>query len=245
MVLELSIGLVGILFMVMYSTTDFNTMITDECSKIMDISGADTDTIDKIFTMRYPLEGQISFKLVISCIVVQCTMISVLMLQRTRFLGELIMMLQEMLSEMIKFFLTFGLIIAVFLMIGRLLLYELKKDKFYIFIDLFDAINGNQNFDDFTKPVGQVYIASFMYIFRVLFISLLAAMFINKYKQMFTQLDSFRRFSIIRQKNAVVFDKYIGGVTMTFFPINMLMVPFIIPILYIRNARASDFVLKL
>jgi len=154
MVLEGSIGVVGIIFIIMYSTTRYNTMITDECSKVVDITGADTDTINKIFTMRYPLDNQISFKFIISVIVIQCTMISILMLQRTRFLGELIMMLGEMVIEMIKFFVTFFLIIGLFLLIGRMLLHEVKKDKFYIFIDLFDAINGNQNFDDFTKPIG-------------------------------------------------------------------------------------------
>jgi len=245
MILEFSIGAVGVIFIMMYSTKDYNTMLTDKCSDVMEINQADTDTINKIFTMRYPLEGQTSFKLIISLIVVQCTIISVLMLQRTANLGDLIMMMQEMLVEMIKFFLTFSLVIIVFLLVGRLLLYELKKDKFYIFTDLFDAINGNQDFDDFTKPVGQVYIAGFMYIFRVLFISLLGAMFINKYKSMYTQMDAFRRFSIIRQKNAVIFDKYIGGVTMTFFPINILILPFIIPVLSLRNARVSDFVLKI
>mmetsp|Transcript_12107 Transcript_12107/g.18714 ORF Transcript_12107/g.18714 Transcript_12107/m.18714 type:complete len:214 (-) Transcript_12107:268-909(-) len=167
------------------------------------------------------------------------------MLQRTLNLGNLIMMMQEMVVAMMKFFATFSLIILIFLQVGRLCLHEIKNDKFYIFIDLFDAINGNQDFDDFTKPVGQVYIAGFMYIFRVLFISLLGAMFINKYKSMYTQMDAFRRFSIIRQKNAVIFDKYIGGVTMTFFPINILILPFIIPVLSLRNARVSDFVLKI
>jgi len=186
MFLEGSIGFVGVVFMIMYNTTQFNTLITDECSQWVDIDKADTDTINRIFTMRYPLENQVSFKFIISVIVIQCTMISVLMLQRTRFLGELIMMLGEMFMEMVRFFVTFSLIIGLFVLIGRMLLHEVKKDKFYIFIDLFDAINGNQNFDNFTKPVGQVYIASFMYIFRVLFISLLAAMFINKYQTMFT-----------------------------------------------------------
>jgi hypothetical protein len=68
------------------------------------------------------------------------------MLQRTNKLGELIMMMQEMIKEMIKFFATFGLIIGIFLIIGRMLLHEIKIDKFYIFIDLFDAMNGNQDF---------------------------------------------------------------------------------------------------
>mmetsp|Transcript_22568 Transcript_22568/g.34872 ORF Transcript_22568/g.34872 Transcript_22568/m.34872 type:complete len:174 (+) Transcript_22568:327-848(+) len=84
-----------------------------------------------------------------------------------------------------------------------------------------------------------------MYVFRVLLISLLAAMFINKYKYAWKNLAAYRRFNIIQLKNSFSFDQHIGGVTMTFFPINILMLPFIIPILVFRNHRISDFVLKL
>ena len=115
-------------------------------------------------------------------------------------------MLMEMITEMMKFFLTFGLIISLFYFVGRMLLQELKVENLNIFLDLFDAMNGNQNFGEFTKPVGQVYIATFMYIFRVLFISLLAAMFINKYKLVWKNLDAYRRFNIIQLKNSVAYD---------------------------------------
>lgn len=93
--------------------------------------------------------------------------------------------------------------------------------------------------------MGQSYIAIFMYIFKVLLMSLLAAMFINKYKEVWRNLDAYRRFNIIKLKNSVAFDKYIGGVTLTFFPINILMLPFIPFILFFRSSRASDFLLKL
>lgn len=115
---------------------------------------------------------------------------------------------------------------------------------FEIILDLFNAFNGNQDFAAFKMPVGQTYIAIFMYLFKVLLMSLLAAMFINKYKQVWRNLDAYKRFNIIKMKNSVSFDKFIGGVTLTFFPINILMVPFIPPIVALRNVRASDFMLK-
>jgi len=74
--------------------------------------------------------------------------------------------------------------------------------------------------------------------------SLLAAMFINKYKVVWRNLDAYKRFDIIKAKNSISYDKFLGGITMTFFPVNILILPFIPPILAIRNARASDFLLK-
>lgn len=84
-----------------------------------------------------------------------------------------------------------------------------------------------------------------MYLFKVLLISLLAAMFINSYKRIWQNLDAYRRFSIIKQKNSVAYDKYIGGVSLTFFPINIVMLPLSLPIILLRSAKASDFVLKI
>lgn len=67
------------------------------------------------------------------------------MLQRTAYLGELIMMLTMMQAELAKFFSTFGLIILIFVFIGRFLSTELKYHSatFYeIILDLFNAFNG-------------------------------------------------------------------------------------------------------
>jgi hypothetical protein len=125
---------------------------------------------------------------------------------------------------------------------------ELKMETasfFVIFLDLFNAFNGNMNAEEFTMPIGQTYIAIFMYMFKVLLMSLLAAMFINKYKQVYKNLDAYRRFNIIKLKNSVAYDKFLGGVTLTFFPINIIMLPFIVPIISFRSARASDTILKL
>jgi len=84
-----------------------------------------------------------------------------------------------------------------------------------------------------------------MYLFKVLLLSLLAAMFINRYKIVWKNLDAYRRFIIIKLKNSVAYDKFIGGVTITFFPINLIMLPFALPIIMLRSKRASDILLKL
>ena len=75
--------------------------------------------------------------------------------------------------------------------------------------------------------------------------SLLAAMFINRYKIVYVNLDAFKRFTIIKSKNSIAYDKFIGGVTITFFPINLIMLPFASPIIIFRSKRASELLLKL
>lgn len=153
-----------------------------------------------------------------------------------------------MVNEFLRFLCTFGLVILMFWLMGRMLGADFKITEssfFEVFLDLFNAINGNPLFIKFKIPTGQVYIAAFMYIFKVLLMSLLASMFINKYKQVWKNLEAYRLLKIIKLKNSVAYDKYIGGVTLSFFPINVIVTPFIIPILNMRNQRASDFLLKI
>ena len=83
-----------------------------------------------------------------------------------------------------------------------------------------------------------------MFLFNIILTSLLAAMFINRYKTVWSNLDAYRRFMIIKLKNSVSYDKFIGGVTITFFPINLVMLPFSIPIIIFRSKRMSDILLK-
>ena len=55
-------------------------------------------------------------------------------------------------DELIRFFMTFGLIIGLFLFVGNMLNSEFKFSTASIwltFLDLFNAFNGNQNFDNF------------------------------------------------------------------------------------------------
>ena len=84
-----------------------------------------------------------------------------------------------------------------------------------------------------------------MYIFKILLMSLLAAMFINRYKTVWVNLDAYRRFTIIKLKNSISYDKFIGGVTLTFFPINIIMLPFSLILTALRSKRGSDIMLKI
>jgi hypothetical protein len=156
-------------------------------------------------------------------------------------------MLTQMGSELVRFFMTFGLVIILFLIIGRMLSSEFRFERaefWQTFLDLFNAFNGNQEFGMFTMPAGQVYIGFFMFFFKVLLLSLLAAMFINRYKVVYINLDAYKRYNIIKLKNSIVYDRFVGGITNTFFPINIIIIPFIVPIVMLRSKRASDILLK-
>lgn len=70
-------------------------------------------------------------------------------------------------------------------------------------------------------------------------------MFINRYKFIYKNLAALRRMNIIRLKNSSSYDLLSGGVTITFFPISILVLPFIIPVVVFKSERLNDFILKI
>jgi hypothetical protein len=171
------------------------------------------------------------------------------MLERTNQTGETIMMLRVIIKEMVRFFSTFGIIIIIYLFIGRflgeLIVRDISDSEYgSLFNHLFNALTGNPEFIIFSIPYGEIYITTFLLIFRLTLMSLLVSIFINKYMRVYANLDAIKRSSIIELKNSITYDKYVGALTCSFFPINSLVMPFIIPILKYRSQKISESLLK-
>lgn len=94
-------------------------------------------------------------------------------------------------------------------------------------------------------PFGKVFITVFVYLFNVLLMSVLIAMFINRYKVVYVNLESLKRMNIIKLKNSSSYDEIYGGVTITFFPVSIIVLPFIVPVVFFKSERLSDFILKI
>ena len=157
-------------------------------------------------------------------------------------------MVGQMAHQLQKFLITFGLIILAFIVVGRQLNSEFKVDNssiIQICLDIFDGINGKQNFKEYLDPQGKLFITAFVYIFNILLLSFLVAMFINRYKFVFQNIDAIRRMEIIKLKNSNSFDAIYSGVTITFFPISIIVLPFILPVILFKSERLNDFILKL
>ena len=78
----------------------------------------------------------------------------------------------------------------------------------------------------------------------MLLLRFLASMFNNKYKKVFENQDYLNRLAIINLKNSSSFDKSIGAITTSFFPINIILLIFIAPVMMMQNDRFNDAVLK-
>jgi len=101
--------------------------------------------------------------------VVQCSLLSLVMLKRTEKLGSSIMMLTYMLSEVARFFSTFGLMMMIFLMLNSMLNSDFtdveEQDYWGNFLNLYKSLNGKSVLQHFTTLPGQVFITTYIYIF--------------------------------------------------------------------------------
>jgi hypothetical protein len=121
---------------------------------------------------------------------------------------------------------------------------EKEANLFTIFKMVFGAFNSSLNFNGATLA-GNAFMIVEVYIFNFMLMSLLVAIFINRYRQVWSNIDAIRRMEFINLKNTKSDDPIIGAVTMTFFPINVILLPFIIPVVVFKSYRVNDFILKI
>ena len=86
--------------------------------------------------------------------------------------------------------------------------------------------------------------AIFQYLSKVIFMGFLITMFVLRYVKVHKSIEADKRRDIIKLKNVLDNDLTYGAVTMTFFPINIILLPFLVPLLIMKSERLNDTILK-
>ena len=87
--------------------------------------------------------------------------------------------------------------------------------------------------------------AIFKFISRIFLMGFLATMFILRYVNVHKSIEADKRKDIILLKNVINNDQVYGAITMTYFPINIILLPFMVPLVIMKSERLNDTVLKL
>ena len=97
LVAELAIVITSILNYLLAQRIPEDNMISEKCQTVKAMSPADATNVDYVYMILGDSADRMSFKLIVSSLVVEYTLIVIIMLQRTQKLGELIMMVGHML----------------------------------------------------------------------------------------------------------------------------------------------------
>lgn len=81
-------------------------------------------------------------------------------------------------------------------------------------------------------------------LYFVLLLNLLIAMFSNTYQRIYENENAIRLSRILEMKNHLSYDPIIGAVTATFFPINVILIPAILPLIIIKNRKLNEMAHK-
>ena len=112
------------------------------------------------------------------------------------------------------------------------------------FQDIFNSFNAQARISHFKLPYGQAFIIIFSVVSVYLVMTFLESIYTNHYIRLYNNINFMKRSNIIIQKNSSSFDRVIGAITITFFPINFILPPFIIPLLTMKSRRLNDIILK-
>ena len=94
---ELAIVITSVLNYLLPQRMLEDNMISEKCQTVKAMSPADATNVDYVYMILGDSADRMSFKLIVSSLVVEYTLIVIIMLQRTQKLGELIMMVGHML----------------------------------------------------------------------------------------------------------------------------------------------------
>jgi len=247
MTLQSSIFVVSVLLLIMNLNMPLDSVFTEGCGDYIDLTPEQITNVQRGYSLTVGHTGDLNFQTLFSCTTFLYTIIMIYKLQGTQKLGELIIMVNFMFIELRQFLFTFGLVIVAFVIVGRQLNREFKVHEssiYQIVLDIFDGINGRQDFHQYNEPQGMIFILVFVYVFKILLISFLVAMFINRYQYVWSNIDAIRRMDIIKLKNSKSYNEVYGGLTNTFFPISIPILPLILPMILFKSERMSDVVLK-
>lgn len=96
LVVETAIVITSILNYLHSAEAPADTLLSDKCSSVIEIPEAQARGMNYVYMILGDSSDKMNFKLIVSSLVVQYTLIIIIMLQRTQKLGELIMMVGHM-----------------------------------------------------------------------------------------------------------------------------------------------------
>jgi hypothetical protein len=145
LIVESAIVIISVMNYLLSAHIPTDNIVSDTCSTVIPLTDLQRSNVDYVYMILGDSADRMSFKLIVSSLVVLYTLIIIIMLQRTQKLGELIMMVGHMVHEFEKFITTFGLLIGLFIIVGMQLSTELKVEETSVFqtvLDIFDGFNG-------------------------------------------------------------------------------------------------------
>jgi hypothetical protein len=168
------------------------------------------------------------------------------------FVGPLLNIIQNMLREIVRFFIIYLLIVLVFTSAGRMLFVTLPefKDDIETWKTLFSASLGSFDFTIFdhqrmvlSQDFGYFFLMIYLLITNIIILNFIIAILGNTYSRLKNISKALYLIEIVKVRNIFEYDKYYSSMISLFIPLNVVLLPFY-PILAIsKNKRLNQFLM--
>jgi len=143
-----------------------------------------------------------------------------------------------MIKELGLFLATVGVAILLLFCVLRFSHYYIKLGSEPLFETILSIVNsfiGITSVEQYHRPFGGIFSISLSLVLKVSLLSLLVTMFIIRWFRVWEKIEAYRRMEIIQLKGTHQYDPYYGSISNTFFPINIFLIVFFLPVLLMRS----------
>jgi len=136
--MEFLSSILSFLYIVKILKHEVDPTFTNTCAGIINISEGDVELTKHGFYYMTDLGHIFSYQIIISCNVFVFAIYTIMQLKRTQQFGYVVIMITEVIKEVIRFFMAFGIVIFAFFAILRVLIHTLKHNHFDLYDSTFD-----------------------------------------------------------------------------------------------------------
>mmetsp|Transcript_41398 Transcript_41398/g.63108 ORF Transcript_41398/g.63108 Transcript_41398/m.63108 type:complete len:135 (+) Transcript_41398:3160-3564(+) len=131
-------SVLSVLYLAKILEHEVDPIFTNVCQDILHISDEDIEFSKHGFFYLTDFGHFYSYQILISCNVFVFAIYTIMQLKRTQQFGYVVIMITEVIKEVIRFFMAFGIVIFAFFAILRVLIHTLKHNHFDLYDSTFD-----------------------------------------------------------------------------------------------------------
>ena len=117
-ILKSTFLVVSLVYLTQQNSRRTNSLFVDTCDQVIDLAAEDKEALSYIFTFRFPLNGDIEGSIHVTTIVTFSFLQIMMLLEKSQILGNTMLMMNVMINEMLKFFMTISPIFILFFFVG-------------------------------------------------------------------------------------------------------------------------------
>ena len=168
------------------------------------------------------------------------------------FIGPLLTIIQNMLKDVLKFILIYGLIVIIYASSSILWFMQIEGYTTIIdaFITLLSASLGEYNFEVFNSQYlavnrifANLFLISYLLVTNIVLLNFMVAILSNTYSRLINISQALYLNEVVKVRNILEYDPYYSGLISLPTPLNAVLIPLFPFFYWWKNKKFNNFIL--